>query len=318
VDTVNFQNSILIRRFVRLAAAWVLVAAWLAAPRPCAGQAATNAATIVGGVARGFPGQSGGLSFSLAQTGTVSAVQFDLTWPTNRMSASTLQPGLLSNNVVVRSRTLASGRQRILAYTKNAVPLRTNQPVGLLPFSLPAGDFSGNARIVTVSSPLAARTNAQTATPVGLINGTVLLTPLFLDQNGVASLYLTVQSNQTYVVQASSNLVAWVNIATNFAVANYVVAADPGAVGQPMRFYRAIPASGSTGGSIGAVQALAGSLLTFNYPAQAGRSYVLQTSTNLALWQNVGTNLATGNLLGFTNQVSPANHQQFFRVLELP
>ena len=48
------------------------------------------------------------------------------------------------------------------------------------------------------------------------------------------------QTNQLYIIQASSDLVHWENIATNYALNGVIRVADPGSVTHGTRFYRAV------------------------------------------------------------------------------
>jgi hypothetical protein len=51
-----------------------------------------------------------------------------------------------------------------------------------------------------------------------------------------------------------------------------------------------------------------GGVITFNQPGTPGRSYVLQASTNLTLWEDFGTTIAAGKILGFRNSISRASN----------
>jgi hypothetical protein len=55
---------------------------------------------------------------------------------------------------------------------------------------------------------------------------------------------------------------------------------------------------------------------TFNYTADVGISYVVQSSTNLLNWVSLATNVASGSPVPFTNAVNPAGIQ-FYRVARL-
>ena len=56
---------------------------------------------------------------------------------------------------------------------------------------------------------------------------------------------------------------------------------------------------------------------TFNYAANAGLSYVVQSSTNLLNWVSLATNVAASSPVPFTNALNPAGIQ-FYRVGRLP
>jgi hypothetical protein len=62
---------------------------------------------------------------------------------------------------------------------------------------------------------------------------------------------------------------------------------------------------------------ISGHQLTFNYAANAGLSYVLQTSTNLVDWLPWVTNRAVANPVSLTNTIN-AISPQFYRVGRLP
>jgi hypothetical protein len=266
---------------------------------------------------RAIPGSTVSIPVSVAHTGTVSAVQFDLGYPAAKLTAGAFQGGPLSNNIVLRSRQLAAGQERILLYTTDLSLLPTNTSAGGLPFSLPAGDLSGGGR-VTISNALASTRGATPVTPLGLQYGAVLTGPVARGSDGVVDLFLIVQSNRTYVIQATTNLVKWVNLSTNFALLDYIVYQDRDAVNYAMRFYRAVPLAAAGGGLIESLALHAGGYITFAYPSVPGHSYVLQVSTNLVGWLDAATNLAGALSVTFTNLVDRTYPRQFFRVVERP
>jgi len=55
----------------------------------------------------------------------------------------------------------------------------------------------------------------------------------------------------------------------------------------------------------------------FSYTADAGVSYIVQSSTNLADWVSLATNAAPGGPVLFTNSTDPAG-TGFYRVIRLP
>lgn len=290
----------------------------LLAVLPLAAQPAqTNAATISVAAVRGIPGSTVNVPLATSHTGVVSAVQYDLSYHPAKMSAGTLLSGNVSNNFITRSRQIAPGVHRILTYNSSLALLPTNTVIGELPFTVPAGLLSGGGRI-TISNAVAASLSATLVAPLRLRHGAVLVEPVYRGPDGVVDLFLIVQSNRTYVVQATTNFVSWINIATNFAGFDYLVEQDPDAVNYQARFYRAVQVDTAVGGQIIAVNLSAGNEMTFGYATAPGRTYILQASTNLSGWDNLTTNLAPGSLLNFTNLISPALPRQFFRILESP
>lgn len=134
---------------------------------------------------------------------------------------------------------------------------------------------------------------------------------------GVVSLEVSGEAGQRFIVQISNDLKNWSNLATYTLTLNPLTITDPTAAGVPIRFYRLLPIS-SAGGALSSVQMSSGGQLTFSYPTTAGRTYVLQNSTNLTTWGEILTNVAAGSSLSYTNLISPLVPKQFFRVMELP
>jgi len=163
-----------------------------------------------------------------------------------------------------------------------------------------------------------ASANATLVTPVAGQAGNIFVNPVHLLPDGTAQFFFASLPDGKYVIQATTNLVDWVNILTNMASGNFMDLVDADAVHYPYRFYRTLRVESATGRQISSLQLSPVELLTFGYLASPGRAYALQSSTNLIVWENLTTNLAGGGLLGFTNAISPAFSERFFRVLELP
>lgn len=308
------RNRLAMKRCFALAA--MLGVAWWTAPLS-AQPHATNAATITVAAVRGIPGSTVSVPLSFSHTGIVAAVQYDLSYNPARMTAGALQAGVISNHLILRSRQIAPGVHRVLLYDGSVGLLPTNTVVGGLPFTVPAGQLSGGGRIA-ISNAVVSSLSATSVIPVRSLHGAVLVETVYRAPDGVVDLFLTVQSNRMYVVQATTNFVNWVNIATNFATLDYVIAQDLDAVNHSARFYRAVSGETVAGGKITGVSVATGNQLIFGYSTISGRTYLLQTSTNLTGWDNLTTNLATGTLLNFTNLISPSEPGRYFRILASP
>jgi hypothetical protein len=294
-----------------------LLAAVLLVGLPHGAQSAdTNTAVVRAARVWGFPGRTVGVPVGLTHTGGVSAVQLDLSYAANKLVPGAYQAGRLSNNIVLRSRQLGPGRQRVLAYTKDVANMATNQPLGSMPFTVPAGDFAGGGP-VGLTDVLVSRTNAAAASPLRIFSGAVVVAPVFIGEDGVVDLFLRVLPNRTYIVQATTDFAGWVNVATNFAGSEYLFAADASAFGLPRRFYRAVSLSGEASAHIELAQLQADGTLTFSYPSTPGRTYVVQASTNLVTWIGAVTNVAGSPFMSYTN-LDTTKAWEFFRVLELP
>lgn len=277
----------------------------------------TNAATISAALVRGIPGSTVNMPLSFGHTGTVAAVQYDLSFNPTRMSAGTLT-GDPVTNAVLRSRQIAPGQYRVLVYRSGAPLLGATNDLGGVPFTVPAGQLSGGGGPVIITNVVASSLAATALAPIRRLHGNVMVGPVYRAPDGVVDLFLTVAPNRLYVIQATTDFVGWVNIATNSATQDYLVAQDVDAVNFPMRFYRAVPVGAAGGGLITSLMMIGANEMSFGYATLAGHTYVLQTSTNLSAWNNLTTNVAPGTLLNFTNMISPAVPSQFFRILELP
>lgn len=292
---------------------WLVVAAF-----PIQAQSSeTNAATIIAGIVRGIPGSTASVPVSFNHTGVVTAVQFDLNYPTAKLNAGSFLSGRLADNVVLRSRQIAPGQHRFLIYGKNLSLLGTNTTIGGLPFGVPAGELAGGGQL-RFTNALASTVTASRVAPLRLSHGAVLVGPLARDGDGVVDLFIAVQPSLTYVIQASTDFTNWVNLTTNVAVLDYIVFKDTAAVDYPMRFYRAVPVGSDGRGMIESLQVPGGGFMALSYPTVSGRTYVVQATTNLVLWHNMLTNIAETSAMIFTNRIDPAYSKQFFRIIESP
>src|SRR5262245_239933 len=183
----------------------------------------TNPPTLSAGLVRGFPGHIANVPLALEHTGSVSGVQFDLAYPSAKLTAGALQTTVPLTNVVLRSRQMFPGNYRVLAYTKGRSVIPTNTFFGQLPFAVPTGAINGGGGRITFSNSLACSSQAAAVTPLALVNGAVVVLPVSVGEDGEVVFYLSVQSNRTYIIQASEDLIQWINLATNFAALDYII-----------------------------------------------------------------------------------------------
>src|ERR1035441_5840781 len=127
-------------------------------------------------------------------------------------------------------------------------------------------------------------------TPVSITAGGVLVSPVFRADDGIVYLLFPAQSNWTYIVQATTNFVNWVNISTNTALLNYFTVADAGAVGLPYRFYRAVPMAVVPSWQLSEIARQPNGGVSFQVSGAQGANFVVQASTNLVGWINLATN----------------------------
>ena len=71
------------------------------------------------------------------------------------------------------------------------------------------------------------------------------------------------------------------------------------------------------GGQFGSITQLADGRIQFSFTGLAGRSYVIESSTNLVDWLPVGSEIASGGTMLITNSPGGKPHQ-FFRLKSSP
>jgi len=133
--------------------------------------------------------------------------------------------------------------------------------------------------------------------------------------NGTVEGFLRTPSNERYLIQATTDFLRWTTIATNDAIGSIIRFLDTDAPSNPQRFYRAVLFD--AGGQFGAITQLAGGQVQFSFSGLAGRSYVIEASTNLTHWEAVGTNVG-GSGPQFFNQGAPGLPYRFFRLVSQP
>ena len=115
-----------------------------------------------------------------------------------------------------------------------------------------------------------------------------------------------------YLIQATTDFLNWVNLTNTTAAGNFMDLVDADAGRYPQRFYRWVLYNAA--GEIGDVMQLPDGALSFQLRGMAGRSYVLQASSDLKQWSDLSTNVATTGTLHFTNRIDATFPQRFFRL----
>jgi hypothetical protein len=138
----------------------------------------------------------------------------------------------------VKSRQIAPGVRRTLAYSlSNTNVPGTNGPIVTLPFTVSPQETAGSGPL-TPGNVILARADGTALAPVGLSAGTIFVRTVNLLPDGHVQFFLPSTNDQRYAIQATSNLVDWVNISTNTATGEFMDLLDVDAAGLPYRFYR--------------------------------------------------------------------------------
>jgi hypothetical protein len=175
----------------------------------------------------------------------VVAAQFDTVHePGNLHSDTPVRTERLAQHIV-KSRELAPGVRRTLVYSlSNASVTGTNGPILRLPFQVPAQDHDGAGPILlTTGSVVLARADGAAATPVSGTGGSVFFRPIHRRPEGAVRVYFSSEPERRYVIQATANLVDWVNLSTNLVLGDFLSGLDFETPGTAYRFYRSRPHS---------------------------------------------------------------------------
>jgi hypothetical protein len=263
--------------------------------------------------APGFPGSTVSLPVSLRRATNVTALQFDVAYNPAKVTAGALVPGALFSNHVVRTREVAPGVHRVLAFSRvnAAVTVTNSAAAATLPFTVSPREYVSSGPIMP-SNVVLARPDATAVVPVTLNSGTIFVRPVNLLPSGEAQFFLPSEPDTRYLIQATTDFVTWVNLTNTTATANFMDLVDADAGRYPYRFYRWVLYDAA--GEIGAVTQLPGGGLSFQFRGLAGRTYVVQASSDLQRWTDVRTNVATIGTLNFTNLIDAAFPHRFFRL----
>lgn len=197
------------------------------------GQTAVTVASLPG-----YPGGTVSLPVSVRRTTNVAAAQFDVTYNTAKVTAGPLVAGGIFSNHVVRTREIAPGVVRVLAFSRtNAALTVTNNATAVeIPFTVSPTEYIGSGPIVPSNARLA-QPDATTVAPLALNSGAIFVRSVNLQPDG-AQLFLPSEAGANYVVEATTNFVEWTDVSTNTAFGGYLDAFDSFATNSPYRFYR--------------------------------------------------------------------------------
>ena len=226
-------------RFLRLASLWLaLLLAGLAA--------SAHANPRVGlPYLRGFPAATVEVPLTL-RYGTndlrdVVGLQADVTFSGGQVIVGPVELGTALDNHHLRLAETVAGTTQFLVFSPNNRVL-TNGSVVLLPCTMANNAFD-NARL-TLSNVILARADG-TSVPLTAISGGVVIHPVFVHPDGHVDGFFAVQPDVSYVVQATTDFVAWDDLITKSVLGSLLDFVDPTASEHPFRFYRALPAGGA-------------------------------------------------------------------------
>jgi hypothetical protein len=151
-------------------------------------------------------------------------------------------------------------------------------------------------------------------TPLTLQPGQIFTRPVNRHEDGVVDVFLPSRPEEKYLIQATTNFVVWDNIATNFAIANFMQLVDLDGPYYPHRFYRSAVFDSVVGGLVEAVQRDSDGSVTFQITGLQGRSYTVQASLDLVNWTALGTPIVGGTRVSFKDPNISTNSHRFYRL----
>jgi len=186
-----------------------------------------------------YPGATVSVPVTLRQAaGAAVAAQFDVAFNAGKVSAGGAVGTTRVANHTVKSREIAPGVRRTLIYsTTNAPVSGTNGPIVTLPFTVSPQETVGSGPL-TPGNVILATPDGNALGPVSLSAGTIFVRPVNGLPDGQVQFFLHSTNGQRYAIQATTNLVNWVNILTNVATSSFMDLVDIDAASYPYRFYR--------------------------------------------------------------------------------
>jgi hypothetical protein len=144
---------------------------------------------------------------------------------------------------------------------------------------------------------------------ISMVN--VLLGPVTLLPGGVLQVSMTGLAGQTYLIQASTDLVNWTTLTTLTLTNGTGQFTDPATASYPQRFYRAVVFS-QVQPQMGSLQLFSGSVVQVTVKGLPGQPYIIEASTNLVNWVTL-TNVVLPTSVWQFIDTSTNFNQRFYR-----
>lgn len=195
------------------------------------------------GNTNGLPGASVSLSTTISTDTNVVGAQYDIVFNPATLSSTDATDGGAQPSHHVASALVSAATRRIVLYSPSNAAL-TNGLLASLMFSIASNAPPGVSSLLITNAILANRQGLPIQ-PGGLAPGFVLslaaparFGSIFLATNGAVQFQVFGSINQAYVIQGSTNLVQWIDVSTNTALAGEIDFTDPNTGRSQARFYR--------------------------------------------------------------------------------
>lgn len=263
----------------------------------------------------GFPGTTITVPIVARQTTNVVAAQFDVAYNSVKVTSGEATLSARHRNHVVRSREIAPGVRRTLVYSLNNALLLTNGFSAGIPFRISAQERSSGGQVKPENVHLIRRDGLEIS-PLATSSGTIFVNSVNRLPDGTAQLFLPSQADKDYVIQATSDFVSWINITNVVASGAFMDLVDEDAKNYSQRFYRWIAPEYL--GELLPVSVSTGREFVFQVAGLAGRTYDIETSTNLIQWQHLRTVSVGSGTLQITNVMGASETTRFYRLNSRP
>ena len=275
-----------------------------------------SAATIPGatlsvGTVRGFPGATVSVPVTVrfGSNGpfSVVAMQADIAFDSHRASLVPERGAALGQRRLLSAEP-TNGVERLVWYGADLSPfsngvvamlsvaVATNAGLSPLPLTL------RNVILATAAPAVASSTNRS---------GAVAINTIYVRPDGDVDAFIAVTNGETYLIQATTNFVNWETISRQTAESSLMQFIDLDAHQYPHRFYRALPVEFA--GELAVATPGVDGALRWSLSGRDGRTYVVETTTNLMNWSSIATNVAAGGRFEFTDPAAQFHRQRFYR-----
>lgn len=170
----------------------------------------------------------------------------------------------------------------------------------------PAAEFEGEFTIYLSGPPAAPQVNALNSRRA---------------PDGTFQLGIAGQTGQSFVLQASSDLLNWENLATDTVLGSLTQVMDVDAKTYPHRFYRAVSLDSLLARQPLLIRSFAkspGSTFGLKLQGNPGEGYLLEASTNLLDWTPVRSGIFYGSSSEWSDPDSLLFPTRFYRLLPVP
>jgi hypothetical protein len=262
--------------------------------------------------APGYPGTSTPIPVLLRDSTNAVATQFDVTFNSSKVSADAAVNKAGAANHIVKSREIAPGVRRVIAYSLRNDTL-SNSAIAVIPFHLAPTEHVSSGPLVPTRATLANNVGSRIS-PVTLNSGQIFARPVNRRDDGIVDFFMPARADEKYLIQATTNFVNWENISTNIAISDFMQLVDLDGPNYPFRFYRSALFDAVIGGTLSSISRDANGSAQFQITGLQARTYTIQASGDLKTWSDLQTRSASSGKIIFSDPDASLYPQRFYRL----